>query len=162
METDVLLLFALLMAVGLAGVLIPVVPGLLVVAATTVGWAWWAGTATAWAVAGVMLVVLGLGTAAKYVLPGRTLKEAGAPWTTLVLGAACAVVGFFVIPVVGLLIGAVLGVWVGELARLRTARGAWRSTWATVKAIGVGMLLELAAGVTAVAFWAVAVLLMRS
>jgi uncharacterized protein YqgC (DUF456 family) len=161
METDALLLFALVMAVGLAGVLVPVVPGLLIVGAATVGWAWWDGSPAAWVVAGAMVVVLLCGTAAKYVLPGRTLKDAGAPWSTLLLGAAAAIVGFFVIPVVGLVVGGVLGVWAGELVRLRDRRGAWRSTWATIKAIGLGMVVELTAGVLAVAGWAVAVLVMR-
>ena len=55
-------------------------------------------------------------------------------------------------------VGGVLGVWLAELARLRDTRLAWRSTWATLKAIGLGMALELGAGVLAVAIWVVVVL----
>jgi len=81
------------------------------------------------------------------------LKDAGAPRTTLLLGLVGAIAGFFLIPIVGLPIGALAGVWVGELRRLRDRRAASRSTWATAKAIGTGMLLELAAGLVAVAVW---------
>lgn len=162
MGDDVLLLLALAMALGLVGVVVPVVPGLLIVAAAAVAWAWGDGSATAWAVLAVMLVVLAIGTLMKYVLPGRTLKGAGAPWSTLLVGAAGAIVGFFVIPVVGLAVGGILGVWLAELRRLRSSRGAWRSTWTTMKAIGLGVLLELTAGIVAVVIWVVAVLVVRS
>jgi len=162
MDAGVLLLFGLAMAIGLVGTVVPVLPGLLVVAVAGVGWAWLEGGVAAWTVAVAMLAVLACGTVAKYVLPGRTLKDAGAPWSTLLVGAVAAVVGFFAIPVVGLLVGGVLGVWLAELRRLRSGRGAWRSTWATLKAIGLGVLLELTAGVVAVAIWVVAVLVLRS
>lgn len=161
-EIGVLLLLGLAMAVGLVGIVVPVVPGLLLVAAVAVTWAVLEGGPGAWVVVAVMLVVLALGTIAKYVLPGRTLKEAGAPWSTLGLGAVGAIVGFFVIPVVGLLVGGVLGVWLGELHRLRDGRAAWRSSWATLKAIGIGLLLELAAGLVAVMIWVAGVLLLRA
>ncbi len=162
MDLGVLLLLALGMAVGLVGIVVPVVPGLLLVAAVAVTWAVVEGGAGAWVVVAVMLVVLGLGTIAKYVLPSRTLKEAGAPWSTLVLGAVGAIVGFFVIPVVGLIVGGVLGVWLGEFRRLRDGGAASRSSWATLKAIGIGLLLELVAGVVAVGIWVAGVLVLRA
>jgi hypothetical protein len=105
-----------------------------------------------------MMLVLAAGTVAKYVLPGRSLKQAGAPTSTLVLGGIGAIAGFFLIPVVGLPIGAVVGIYLGELRRLSDSRAAWRSTVATAKAIGVGMLIELGAGMMAVGIWLAAVL----
>lgn len=162
LDVGVLLLLGLGMAVGLVGVLVPAVPGLLLVAAVAVGWAVLEGGVGAWVVFAVMLVVLAAGTVAKYVLPGRSLREAGAPWSTLALGAVGAIVGFFIIPVVGLLVGGVAGVWLGELRRLRNGGAARRSTWATLKAIGIGILLELTAGIVAVLIWATAVLVMRA
>lgn len=162
MDIDLLLLLGLGMAVGLVGIVVPVLPGLLLVAAVAVTWAVLEGGAGAWVVVAIMLVVLALGTIAKYVLPGRTLKEAGAPWSTLAVGAMGAIVGFFVIPVVGLIVGGVLGVWLGELRRLRDGGAAWRSSRATLKAIGIGLLLELVAGVVAVGIWVAGVLVLRA
>jgi len=155
------LLYAAAMVVGLLGILIPGIPGLLLVAVVATVWAYDVDDGRAWAVLGVVLVILLLGTIAKYVLPSRTLTEAGAPRSTMVLGLLGAVVGFFVIPVIGLLIGGALGVYVGELNRLRDGRAAGRSTIATARAIGIGMILELAAGVLAVAVWLIAALAMR-
>ena len=159
MSAEGLLLVAFVMAVGVVGVLIPVVPGLLLVAGAALVWALTEQDTLSWVVFAAMLVVLGMGTAAKYVLPARNLAAAGAPRSTMMLGAVGAVIGFFVIPVVGLVVGGVGGVFVAELRRLSGNRAAaWRSTWVTVKAVGLGILLELVAGLVAVAIWVVAVL----
>jgi hypothetical protein len=52
-------------------------------------------------------------------------------------------------------------VYLAELRRLRDGGDARRSTVATAKAMGIGMILELVAGVVAVAIWFVAALLMQ-
>lgn len=154
-----LLLVAVAMAVGVIGVLVPLLPGSLLVAAAALVWALAEQDTASWLVFAVMIAVLGVGAVAKYVLPARNLAAVGAPRSTLLLGAAGAAVGFFVVPVVGLPIGGVLGVFLAELRRLRGDRPtAWQSTWVTLKALGVGLLIELAAALLAVALWAVAVL----
>ncbi|MDQ4037353.1 MAG: DUF456 domain-containing protein [Actinomycetota bacterium] len=158
MDLGTLVLIGLAMGVGLVGVVVPVIPGLLLVGLAGLGWAILADGAGPWIVFGVMVAVLLIGTVAKYVLPSRTLRQAGAPASTLVLGAAGGIVGFFVIPVIGLLIGALAGIYVGEARRLKNSRAAGRSTLATVKAIGIGLLIELLAGVVAVATWFVSVI----
>ena len=63
----------------------------------------------------VATTFLALGAVVKYVVPGRRLKQVGVPTSTLLLGGVLGVVGFFVIPVVGLLVGFVLGVYLAEL-----------------------------------------------
>lgn len=158
MDVGTLVLIGLVMAIGLVGVVVPVIPGLLLVAAAGLGWAILADGAGPWIVFGVMAAVLAVGTVAKYVLPSRTLRQAGAPASTLVLGAVGGIVGFFVIPVIGLLVGAVAGIYLGEARRLSDSRAAGRSTLATLKAIGIGLLIELLAGVLAVAIWFVSVI----
>jgi hypothetical protein len=66
------------------------------------------------------------------------------------------VVGFFVIPVVGFVIGFVLGVYVAELRRVgRSAAG--RSTWHALKAVGLSVLIELVAALLAAGVFAVGV-----
>lgn len=155
MDVLVLVLLGLVMAVGLVGVIFPVLPGLLLVAAAGLVWAIMSEGVAPWVVFGVMMAALVAGTVAKFVLPGRTLKQAGAPTSTMLLGAVGAVAGFFLIPVVGLLVGAIAGVYLGELRRLADRGAAWRSTVVTAKAVGVGILIELAAGMFAVMVWLV-------
>src|SRR4051794_26451558 len=95
-------LAAVLIVVGLAGVVIPLLPGLILIWAGIALWAFERADATGWAVLGVTTVVLGLGLIAKYAFPGRRLREAGVPWITLAFGALLGVIGFFVIPLFGL------------------------------------------------------------
>jgi uncharacterized protein len=154
------LLVALLMAVGLLGVLVPLVPGLGLVWAGGLGWVLLDGAGPLrWTVLGVMTLLLLAGTAAAYVLPGRSARAGGAPWSTLAAGGAGAVVGFFAIPVVGLLVGGLAGLFLAELARCRSVPAARASTRAVLVGIGLGVLVQLGAGIAMVATWVVGVLL---
>jgi uncharacterized protein YqgC (DUF456 family) len=85
------------------------------------------------------------------------MKREGIPTSTLLLGAVLGVVGFFVIPVVGLVVGFVLGVYLSELRRLGPDR-AWPATRAALTAVGLSMLIELLASLAAALTWAVGVL----
>ena len=152
------LLGLLVMLVGLVGVVVPVLPGLLLVWAAGVGWAWVGGGAARWSVAGVLTVLLVAGTVVKYVLPARSATGTGAPRSTLVAGAVGALVGFFVIPVVGLVVGGVGAVYLAERSRLGTHGPAWRSTRAVLVGVGLGLLVELATGVVMIGVWGAAAL----
>jgi uncharacterized protein YqgC (DUF456 family) len=158
-STPALFLVALVMAVGLVGVLVPMLPGLALIWGAGLVWTIAdGGGAGRWTVFGVMTALLVIGTVAKYVLPARSAAAAGAPPLTLVIGALAAIVGFFVIPVVGLLVGGVLGIYLAELARLGDPSRAFLSTRAALVAVGIGVLVELAAGLAMVLTWVVGVL----
>src|SRR6185503_9532387 len=121
------------MAVGLVGVVVPVLPGLLLVWGAGVAWAWLdGGGALRWSFAAILTLLFVAGTTLKYVLPARSATGAGAPRSTLLLAAAGAVVGFFVIPVVGIVVGGAGVVFLAELARLGSAGAAWQSTRAVL------------------------------
>jgi uncharacterized protein len=156
--TGVEVLVALAIAIGLVGVIVPVLPGSLLVLAAILFWAWDLGSATAWTVFGIAAGFTALGAVVKYVVPGRRLKNNGVPGSTLVLGAVLGVVGFFVIPVVGLLIGFVLGVYLAELRRVGSA-AAWPATVHALKAVGLSIVIELVASLLAATTWALGVVL---
>lgn len=150
-------LVAVLIAVGIAGVVVPVLPGLLLIAGAVIAWAALTGGGTAWAVAGVALAVLVVGSVVKYTIPGRRLQAAGIPASTQWWGALGAVVGFFVIPVVGIFVGFPAGVYLAEHRRLGAAE-AWPSTVQALRAVGLSILIELLAGVAAALVWGVGVI----
>jgi uncharacterized protein YqgC (DUF456 family) len=147
---------ALAILVGLVGVVVPVLPGLVLVLVAVLVWAVDVGGGTAWTVFGLATAVLVVGTVVKYAVPGRRLKSSGIPASTTWFGIALGVVGFFVIPVVGLVIGFVLGVYLAEHRRVGSA-AAWPSTQQALRAVGVGILIELAAGILAALVWVVGV-----
>ncbi|UUZ58889.1 DUF456 domain-containing protein [Nocardioides sp. B-3] len=113
-------------------------------------WAIDVNTTTGWLVLAVALAFLAVGTVVKYVVPGRRLKEAGVPRSTLVFGGLLGIVGFFVIPVIGLFVGFVLGVYAAERRR-PGATAAGPATKHALRAVGLSILIELTASLPAVA-----------
>ena len=150
--TAVEVLVALAIAVGLVGILVPILPGSVLVLGAILVWAWEVGGSTAWAVFAVAAVILVAGGVVKYLVPGRRLKEVGVPASTQWIGAAVGIVGFFVVPVLGLFLGFVLGVYLAEYRRIGSA-AAWPSTKHALRAVGLSILIELAAGVAATLVW---------
>jgi uncharacterized protein YqgC (DUF456 family) len=150
-------LVAVAVAVGLAGVVVPFLPGSALVGAAILAWAVSTGGGTAWLVLAVALALLVAGTAVKYLVPGRRLGAAGVPSRSIVAGGILAVAGFFLLPVVGLVAGFLLGVFLAEWHRLGDPAGARRSTWQAVRAVGLGILVELGFGLAAAAVWVVGV-----
>lgn len=150
------LALGVVIVVGLVGIVLPFLPGSLMVLAAILLWALETRTAAGWAVFAAAGVLLSVGVVVKYAVPGRRLQRSGVPSSTLLVGVALGVVGFFVVPVVGLLLGFVLGVYIAEQRRLGAAR-AWPSTKAALRAIGLGILIELCAGVLAALVWLVGV-----
>lgn len=161
MDADgiVALLCGLAILVGIAGVVVPVLPGLVLCWAAVLTWAILAdGGWGKWLVLGVATAAALAGTVVKYVWPGRNLKRTGVPTLSLFVGGVLGLVGFFLIPVVGLFIGFVLGLWLAERIRLGSFQQAWPPTRQAVKAVGLSMLIELAAGLTIGAVWVVGLL----
>ncbi|HWI33343.1 MAG TPA: DUF456 domain-containing protein [Lapillicoccus sp.] len=143
----------LLMVVGLVGIVVPVVPGLLLVWLATGLWAYDHPNRWAWAVFALCGIVYAVGIVTQYLVPGRRLKDAGVRTSTLLVAVLLAIVGFFVIPVVGALLGFVLGVFLVEMGRHRESGSAWRSTQHALKAVALSMGIELVAGFTIVLIW---------
>ena len=152
------LVVGLVILVGLAGIVVPVLPGTVLILAAVLVWATEEGTSTAWVAFAVATTLLAAGALVKYAVPGRRLKANGVPNRSLIIGGLLGVVGFFVIPVVGLVLGFVLGVYLAEAQRVGRER-AWPSTMAAVRAVGVSVLIELAAGLLAALTWLAGALL---
>lgn len=146
---------ALAIVAGMVGVIVPLLPGSALVAIAVGGWSvanqqWWLTVA----VTLLFLVALIL----KYAIPARATRDAASTWA-LGIGAALGLVGFFVVPVVGLPLGFVVGVLGTELVRLRQASMAWQATWQTIKSLGIATVVELLAVIVMAALWVTALAL---
>jgi uncharacterized protein YqgC (DUF456 family) len=82
------------------------------------------------------------------------MSAAGIPWRTLAFGGVIGIVGFFAVPVVGLPLGFVLGVYLAEWIRVRDHSVAWASTVEAMKGTGLAILIGFTAAVLATALWA--------
>jgi uncharacterized protein len=148
------LVVALAIAVGLVGVVVPLLPGLLLVWGAVAVWAIVQGGIVAYVLLGVATALALAAQVVKYLVPGRRLQRAGVPSRSLLLGGLLGVVGFFVVPVLGLLLGFVLGIYLAERARLGAHDAAWTSTRHALTAVGLSVLLELAAALVIAIGWA--------
>lgn len=158
-SANVTLLCGLAIALGVVGVIVPVLPGLLLCWLGVLAWAIFADAGwPKWLVLAIATGLAAGGTAVKYLWPGRNLKRSGVPNRTLLFGGLVGLVGFFVVPLIGLVLGFVLGVWLAEWARLGDHRRAWPSTVHALKAAGLSMLIELGAALAIAATWTVGVL----
>ncbi|WUI68896.1 DUF456 domain-containing protein [Nocardia sp. NBC_00403] len=145
----------LVILVGLLGIIVPILPGVILIFGAIAVWAFVEGGATAWTVFAVSTAFLVLSGIIKYTWPGQKMKDAGVSNRALFVGAVLGIVGFFVIPVVGLFVGFVLGVYLSELQRLRENQQAWQATVHALKGVGLSMLIELFGALLATGVWVI-------
>jgi uncharacterized protein YqgC (DUF456 family) len=152
-----IVLVALAIAVGLIGILVPLLPGTVLVFGAILVWALVERTTVAWVTLGIVAALLAATLLVKYLWPMRRMKSADVGTLSLLAGAVLGIIGFFVVPVLGLVIGFVLGVYLAELAKRRDQRVAWTSTVHAIKGVALSVGVELAGGLLATVAWVVAV-----
>jgi uncharacterized protein YqgC (DUF456 family) len=158
-STGGIVLVALAIAVGLAGIVVPLLPGTLLVFGAIAVWAVIENNVTGWVTLGVVTALLAVATLIKYMWPVKRMRAAEVRTLSLVVGAVLGIVGFFVIPVLGLVIGFVLGVYLAELSNRRDQRLAWTSTKHAVKGVALSVGVELAGALMATVAWVAGVYL---
>jgi uncharacterized protein len=151
---------AFVMALGLLGTFLPLLPGLPLI---------WLGAflfgvsegfhPVGWTAMIMISLLMGAGIAAKILLPKRGASAAGTPRSSLVVGGVAAVMGFFLIPIVGFPLGGAAGIWLAEYRRTKDGVSAWRSTRGAILGFGLAALGELTAGIGMVLTWLVWALL---
>ena len=155
----VTLLVGVAIVVGLVGIVVPVLPGSLLIAAAVLVWALDTERTVAWVVFGVVVLLLALGWAATYVIAGRRVSASGVPTSSLLVAGVAGIIGFFAVPVIGLFVFFPLALYLMERRRLGDPVAAKASAGLALRATIQGMLVELALAFTAALVWAVAVLM---
>jgi uncharacterized protein YqgC (DUF456 family) len=150
------LLVLLACVVGIVGTVVPVLPGAVLIGGAILVWAVVEGTGLAWGVALACCAVLGVAAVLTYLIPGKRMASAGIPRRTLLIGGVLGLAGFFLVPVVGLPLGFVLGVYLAERLRLPDHAAAWPSTVEAMKGTGLSVLIGLAGALIASSLWATA------
>lgn len=144
--------------VGLAGIVIPVLPGLMLCVVAVLVWAIGENDVAAWLTLAVVAALWAVGMVLQVTIPGRRMKRQGVGGSTLLVGALAGIVGFFVIPVVGLPVGFVLGVLGVEYTRTRDLGRAWYATKRALVGVLHSMGIELGTAVVIGGVWATSAL----
>lgn len=144
------LISAALIGVGAIGIIYPILPGSFAVLTGILLWGLVIRGPEGWWTLGLAGTIMIAGMLAQFLLTGKTLKQRAIPNRSILIGGICAVIGMFLIPVVGLFVGFAAGLLASETHRTSgNINSALASTGAALKSMGIGMLLEFAAALTA-------------
>lgn len=143
-----------LLVLGALGVVLPVLPGSLLIIVTLIMWAVLVGGPVAWtaAILGVVLAVIGWSSST--ILTGRSLHRQQIPRGPILIAIVAALIGLIAFPPLGLFIGFAAGLFGAEYVRRdRDWRAAGTASLHALRAVGLGILLEFAlAGLAIAAF----------
>ena len=148
----------LLLAVAAIGAVYPGLPGSGLAIVTLLAWAWIMGSSAAWTAAVIGALLAGIGWSASAVLTERKLRQHQIPKRSIAVATASAVVGMFLIPVVGVFVGFGCGLLVSEYVRRRDFRASLTANAAALKAAGVGVLVEFFMLCLAGSVWTIGVI----
>jgi uncharacterized protein YqgC (DUF456 family) len=149
-------LVGLAILIGVLGTILPLLPGLVLIWVAIVIY----GIVTGFGVVGwvATIVVTGLMLLGFYLnvrIPQRRASVSGISTAGQLLGLALAIVGFFVIPVVGAPIGFVLGVFGVRYRATRDAAIAWTGTKSVIGSLLRASAAQAAIGLAMAAVWLV-------
>lgn len=146
------LLVAIVIAIGILGTIIPSFPGISLSWLSLLVWVILdGGGTTRWV---IFLIASGLFVAAliaNVVLPARS--GAKIDKNSILISLILGIVGFFVIPVIGLPLGYALGVFITESGRERNVSLAWQRTWNALKAFGYATIVQMACAMGIAFLW---------
>lgn len=148
-----LLLVGAVMLLGLCGLLIPGVPGAWLVWGAVSWWALQDRSAPAWWVLVGATSILLLQQAVRLRMPPRRFRGIGLTRRTVVWAGLGALIGFFLVPVVGAIPGFIGGIYGAERLRLGGHRAATASTRRMMRAAGANVLVELFACLLILGAW---------
>ena len=148
----VTVLVALAMAVGILGTLLPILPGLGLIWLAALAFGLIEGFGPVGWTAMVIITAIGVaGIAAAVRVPQRAAAAGGIGGRGQLLAFGLAIVGFFVIPVVGAGVGFVGGIYL--MARRQSPERAWAITRSTLRALVIAAGLQFVAGIAMAATW---------
>ncbi len=147
--------------VGIVGIIIPILPGMLLVWFTVVVYAWRTGfEVIGWPSLAFITIIALVAGLSNIWLPLLGAQKTGAAKRALFLGIVGAIVGTFVIPIpiLGTVIGYAVGVFLGEYMKQRDWRLALKASLGGVAGWGVSAIVEIVTALIILAIFVVQVL----
>jgi uncharacterized protein YqgC (DUF456 family) len=158
MGTAQLCLIGAVILLGLVSVPAPGVPGTLLCWGAVLWWATSEHTSLTWGVLAGATGLLAVAQVVVWLLPNRRIRDSGVTWRTIMNAGAVAIAGFFLLPVLGAILGFTGTLYVTERVRLGGGhRTAWTATRTAMRAVGNSVLVELMACLFVTAGWISAV-----
>mgnify|MGYP001827499732 FL=1 len=145
---------AIVMVLGLAGTVLPILPGLWLIWAAAIGYGLVVDFGVVgWVAMALITALAGGATAAGLLLPQRQATDIGLRWWSQAIAAGCAVIGLFAIPIVGAPLGFIVGVVASVVVETRDLRAAVPAAWRIVRSMAIASGIQLAAGTGMIVIW---------
>lgn len=142
--------------IGIVGTIVPLLPGLALVWVAAFAWGLLTSFGTGGVAAMVAITILfGAGIYLSLRIPQKSAAAQGLSIRGTIFGVALAIGVGIVIPVVGIPLGFVLGVWIVRIADTGDASAAFRSALATTAALLRASASQFGIGVVMGAVWLV-------
>jgi uncharacterized protein YqgC (DUF456 family) len=143
-----------MMALGL--LVIPILPGLVIIWATALGYGIVAGFGTlGWIMFALITLLMIGGSVLDNVLMGAQAHKGGAPWWVVLIALLAALLGNFIIPIpiIGGILAALLVLFLIEWLRLKNARKALTSMRGMLVGCGWAIVFRVIIGLVMVGLW---------
>jgi uncharacterized protein len=153
-EWSATILVGIAIAIGIAGVILPILPGIWLIWGAALVYGFMVGFgAVAWLALIVLTGLAAAGTAVVYYLPARKSGEVGLPRWGQVVIAGIAIAGFFVIPIVGAFIGLAAGAFLVALVMERDLSDAVGKAWTLLVEMLKGAAAQLGVALLMAVVW---------
>jgi len=142
------------MLFGLFGLIIPIMPGLVIIWVAALGYGIAAGFGTlGWIMFAIITLLMIAGSFIDNVLMGTQARQSGASWVSIAAALVFGLAGNFVLPVIGGLIAALLALFIAEWIRRKN----WRESLKSVGGMGWGcgwaFMIRFIMGVVMIGLW---------
>jgi hypothetical protein len=142
------------MLFGLFGLVIPVVPGLVIIWVAALGYGIAAGFGTlGWIMFAIISLLMVAGSVIDNVLMGTQARQSGASWVSIVAALVFGLAGNFVLPVIGGLIAALVALFVAEWIRRKNWRESLKTVGGMAWGCGWAFVIRFIMGVVMIGLW---------
>ena len=147
---------AVAMVLGLFGVVLPVLPGLVLIWGAAVVYGLIVGFNTiGWVVIAILSALTVVSIVKGFVIPRRAAVDSGASTRAQVGAVVGGLIGFFIIPVFGLIIGALAGLVLVEYQLKGDWNAAMTAAKGTARGFGISVLIDLCLGIVMIVTWSI-------
>jgi uncharacterized protein YqgC (DUF456 family) len=144
------------MLVGLFSLIIPILPGLLLIWSAALGYGIFVGFDTlGWVMFAITSPLLIVGELAEHILMGTQAHKEGAPWWVILITLLVAIAGNFFVPILGGILAGMLALFGIEWLRSKEAKKAWASTRGLLMGFALGFATRFSAGLAMISSWCI-------
>ncbi len=153
-SSSLFVLTQLLMLLGLFGLIIPVLPGTIIMWLAALGYGIFGGWSTlGWVLFAIITVLAGFGAVADNLLMGAGARRSGASWLSIGVAIIAGIAGTILLPPIGGIIAAPLAILLLEYNRLGDWEKAWQSFRGLATGFGISYVVRAGIGVLIMVLW---------